>query len=324
MRRDANSRRAHLGRAAAFVAGGIVAASLVAGAREAWRTRPARQLEVSASALAVREVCSQTPCPSNAPCPESCEGSVAPSAATPADRPPAGASAPLSEGRDATAATASSCASSMTIPAASTTHRAPASAYARFGKRALDVAVSLAAMPFVAIVCAGAAVAIKHEDGGPVFYNAPRVGQYGRAFTMYKLRSMRMNAPDLVCADGSTYSSADDPRATRTGAFLRATSLDELPQFLNVLKGDMSVIGPRPDLAREAELYEGEEALKLDVRPGITGYAAVYGRNAIPWRARLALDVHYVKHLSAALDARVFARTFAAVLSRKGIYSEER
>lgn len=192
--------------------------------------------------------------------------------------------------------------------------------YERYGKRACDIAISLVALPVVGAATLICGAAIKAEDGGPVFYNAPRVGKDGREFTMYKLRSMKENAPDLVMEDGSTYNGSDDPRMTCIGAFMRKTSLDELPQFLNVLKGDMSVVGPRPDLAREVELYEGEEGRKLSVRPGITGYAAVYGRNSLPWHDRLALDVHYVDHMSFDLDAKVFAKTFSTVFGQEGVY----
>lgn len=195
--------------------------------------------------------------------------------------------------------------------------------YARFAKRILDVALSLVALPFALIIMAVLAPLIRHEDKGPVFYNAPRVGKGGRPFVMYKLRSMRVNAPDLLMEDGSTYNGADDPRMTRIGAFMRKTSLDEVPQVLNVLKGDMSLIGPRPDLQREVDLYEGEEGRKLAVKPGITGYAAVYGRNSLPWHDRLALDVYYVDHVSFGLDARVFFRTFAVVLGQEGVYVED-
>lgn len=195
--------------------------------------------------------------------------------------------------------------------------------YKRFGKRALDMAVGLVALPVVGAVTAVCGAAIKHEDAGPVFYNAPRVGKDGREFTMYKLRSMKENAPDLVMEDGSTYNGADDPRMTRIGAFMRKTSLDEIPQFLNVLKGDMSVVGPRPDLKRETELYEGEEGIKLTVKPGVTGYAAVYGRNSLPWHDRLALDVYYVRNQSFALDAKVFIKTFQTVFAQEGIYIED-
>ena len=195
--------------------------------------------------------------------------------------------------------------------------------YLRFGKRICDLAVGIVALPFVLIIIAMLAPIIHFEDKGPVFYNAPRVGKGGRDFKMYKLRSMRVNAPDLVMEDGSTYNGADDPRMTKIGAFMRRTSLDEIPQFLNVLKGDMSVVGPRPDLRRETELYEGDEGEKLTVKPGITGYAAVYGRNSLPWHDRLALDVYYVRNVTFALDVKVFFRTFATVFKQEGIYVED-
>ena len=194
--------------------------------------------------------------------------------------------------------------------------------YQRFGKRLCDLAIGIVALPFVLLVMAVLAPLIHFEDKGPVFYNAPRVGKGGRDFTMYKLRSMKVNAPDLVMEDGSTYNGADDPRMTKIGAFMRRTSLDEIPQFLNVLKGDMSVVGPRPDLHRETELYQGDEGEKLSVKPGITGYAAVYGRNSLPWHDRLAMDVYYVRNISFALDAKVFFRTFATVFKQEGVFVE--
>ena len=195
------------------------------------------------------------------------------------------------------------------------------SMYVRYVKRVLDIAIGVASLPVVAVVVAGCGVAIKLEDRGPVFYNAPRVGLHGREFTMFKLRSMKVNSPDLVFADGSTYNGADDPRMTRVGKFMRSTSLDEIPQFINVLGGSMSVVGPRPDLKRETELYQGDEHEKLLVKPGVTGYAAVYGgRNASEWHDRLALDVWYVRNVSFALDAKVFFKTFAAIFSQEGVF----
>ena len=195
--------------------------------------------------------------------------------------------------------------------------------YARFGKRLLDILIGIVALPFVAIILLIMAPFIHFEDKGPVFYNAPRIGKDGRAFKMYKLRSMKVNAPDLTMPDGSTYNGADDPRMTRMGAFMRKTSIDELPQILNVIKGDMSLIGPRPDLERETELYEGDEREKLLVRPGITGYAAVCGRNSLPWHDRLALDVYYVRNLSFSLDVKIFFKTFAVVFAREGVFVDE-
>jgi lipopolysaccharide/colanic/teichoic acid biosynthesis glycosyltransferase len=192
--------------------------------------------------------------------------------------------------------------------------------YKHVVKRLLDLALALIALPFLALQFVIVAPIIYREDKGPLFYNAPRVGQGGRSFVMYKYRTMRVNAPDLKMPDGSTYNGPNDPRLTKTGAFLRRTSLDELPQVLNILKGQMSFIGPRPDLAEEVALYEPGEERKLSVRPGLSGYAQVYGRNAIAWHDRLKLDLHYVNHLSFALDTRIFFRTFGTVFSQKGIY----
>ncbi len=195
--------------------------------------------------------------------------------------------------------------------------------YLRFGKRVCDLVIGIVALPFMLLIIAVLAPIIHFEDKGPVFYNAPRVGKDGRDFKMYKLRSMRVNAPDLVMEDGSTYNGADDPRMTKIGAFMRRTSLDEIPQFFNVLKGDMSVVGPRPDLRRETELYEGDEGEKLTVKPGITGYAAVYGRNSLPWHDRLALDVYYVRNVTFGLDVKVFFRTFSTVFKQEGVFVED-
>ena len=195
--------------------------------------------------------------------------------------------------------------------------------YQHFVKRIFDIGIGLAALPVLGVSVLVFGTQIMLEDRGPIFYNAPRVGKDGREFIMYKFRSMKVNAPDLVMEDGSTYNGADDPRLTKVGAFMRRTSIDELPQFINVLNGTMSVIGPRPDLKRETELYVGNESDKLLVKPGITGYSAVYGgRNALAWHDRLALDVWYVHHLSFILDLKIFFKTFQIILSQEGVYIE--
>jgi undecaprenyl phosphate N,N'-diacetylbacillosamine 1-phosphate transferase len=195
--------------------------------------------------------------------------------------------------------------------------------YVRYVKRVFDVAIGLVAMPVLGVLVVVFGPQIKREDDGPIFYNAPRVGKDGKPFLMYKFRSMKVNSPDLVMEDGSTYNGADDPRMTKVGAMMRRTSLDEFPQFLNVLNGTMSVIGPRPDLEREAELYRGDEGDKLKVKPGITGYAAVYGgRNASAWHDRLKLDVYYVHNVDFALDVKIFFKTFEAIFSQEGVYIE--
>lgn len=195
--------------------------------------------------------------------------------------------------------------------------------YVHFFKRALDIIISLLVMPLLLILVIILGPMIYFEDKGPIFYNAPRVGKNGKEFIMFKFRSMKVNAPDLTMADGSTYNGADDPRMTKIGAFMRRTSLDEFPQFLNVLLGTMSVIGPRPDLQRETELYEGNEGEKLLVKPGITGYAAAYGRNALPWHERLKMDVYYVHNLTFAFDVKIFFHTIGTVFKQEGVYVEQ-
>lgn len=194
--------------------------------------------------------------------------------------------------------------------------------YQHFFKRLLDLIIGVVAMIPLLLLVVVLGPAIYLEDRGPVFYNAPRVGKNGREFVMYKFRSMKVNAPDLVMEDGSTYNGANDPRMTKIGAFMRRTSLDEMPQFLNVLIGNMSVIGPRPDLKRETELYEGDEGDKLLVKPGITGYAAAYGRNSLPWRERLKMDVYYVRNISFAFDVKIFFKTIETVFKQEGVYVE--
>jgi lipopolysaccharide/colanic/teichoic acid biosynthesis glycosyltransferase len=190
-------------------------------------------------------------------------------------------------------------------------------------KRLFDILLGIIALPFLALEFIIVAPLIYFEDKGTIFYSAARVGKNGKSFVMHKYRSMFMDAPSFKLEDGSTYTAADDPRQTRVGKFLRQTSLDELPQVLNVLKGDMSFIGPRPDLPEEVALHREEEGRKLVVRPGISGYAQVYGRNAIAWRDRLALDVYYVDHQSFALDTKIFFKTFAVVFAQKGVYVDD-
>lgn len=187
-------------------------------------------------------------------------------------------------------------------------------------KRFFDIVLSLMGLPLLLLILAVFAPIICLTDRGPVFYSALRLGRDGRVFKMYKLRSMIVNAPDLRNKDGSTFNSEDDRRLTRLGRFLRKTSLDETPQILNVLKGDMSIVGPRPDLPEHLALYEDSEIKKLTVRPGMTGYCQVYFRNAIEWKERLKYDVYYAGHVSPLLDIGILLRTFRAVLSRRNIY----
>lgn len=190
-------------------------------------------------------------------------------------------------------------------------------------KRALDLFLSLLALPFFLLLCLVVGSLIWAEDHGPIFYNAPRLGRNGHIFKMYKFRSMYVNAPDLRNRDGSTFNSEEDPRVTRIGRILRKTSIDEIPQILNILKGDMSLIGPRPDLPDALEIFTPEEARKLNVRPGITGYSQAYFRNSDDLRSRFRNDVYYADHVSFWLDVRIFFQTFATVLAHRNVYRNQ-
>lgn len=193
--------------------------------------------------------------------------------------------------------------------------------YRLFVKRALDILLSLIALPFVLLAIGVMAPFIFFEDKGPVFYNAPRRGKDGREFKMFKLRSMYVNAPDIKNADGSTFNSANDPRVTKVGRFMRKTSVDELPQILNVLLGHMSFIGPRPTLPQVPyeELPELSKK-RLQVRPGITGYVQAYYRNSIGQEEKVRLACHYVDNVTFGMDVKIILQTVKSVLKRENIY----
>jgi lipopolysaccharide/colanic/teichoic acid biosynthesis glycosyltransferase len=172
--------------------------------------------------------------------------------------------------------------------------------------RALDVALSAAGLAVAAPVLGAAAAAIKLDDGGPVFYRQTRVGKDGTDFDLVKLRTMVADAEKL----GAGFAvNEGDPRITRVGRVLRKLSLDELPQLWNVLRGDMSLIGPRPTLRYQVEQYSERQRKRLDVKPGITGWAQVHGRATLPWADRIELDVWYVEHRSPRLDLKILAKT---------------
>ena len=187
-------------------------------------------------------------------------------------------------------------------------------------KRVIDFILALIVMPFLGIILLASAICIKLEDGGPVFYLADRTGRFGKPFKMYKLRSMKMNAPDLRLEDGSTYNSVDDPRVTKFGKFARKTSIDETPQLINILKGDMALIGPRPDSASYFSQYSEEERKILKVRPGVTGYNQAINRNAVGTKEKLKNDIYYVEHMSFLFDVKIICMTVKTVLFRKNIY----
>ena len=150
--------------------------------------------------------------------------------------------------------------------------------YKSFLKRLFDLLIGLVALPFVLLFIIVVGPAIWIEDKGPIFYKAKRIAKGGGIFKMCKFRSMRVNAPDIRMENGDTYNSDDDPRVTKVGRFLRKTSIDEIPQFLNVLIGDMSFIGPRPDTPDFLEVYQKEYPAILTIKPGITGYNQAYFR----------------------------------------------
>jgi lipopolysaccharide/colanic/teichoic acid biosynthesis glycosyltransferase len=172
--------------------------------------------------------------------------------------------------------------------------------------RAADVAIAGGSLLVASPLLALAALAIKLEDGGPVLYRQTRVGRDGADFELLKLRTMVVGAETM----GAGLSvDRGDARITRTGRLLRKLSLDELPQLWNVVRGEMSVIGPRPTLRYQVEEYDERQRHRLDVKPGITGWAQVNGRAALPWAQRIELDVWYVEHRSPLVDLRILART---------------
>jgi lipopolysaccharide/colanic/teichoic acid biosynthesis glycosyltransferase len=181
--------------------------------------------------------------------------------------------------------------------------------------RTLDVVGASVGLALAAPVLGVAAAAVKLEDGGPVLYRQRRVGLDGEEFELLKLRTMVVGAErqgaGLAVDRG-------DVRITRVGRLLRRLSVDELPQLVNVLRGDMSVIGPRPTLAYQVEQYTPRQRRRLEVKPGLTGWAQIHGRAALPWDERIELDVWYVEHRSPAVDLRILVRTPAALF--RGTY----
>ena len=179
--------------------------------------------------------------------------------------------------------------------------------YKHFFKRLFDLIIALFALPFVLLLILIMVPLIWLTDRGPTFYNAQRVGLNGKIFKMFKFRSMKVNAPDIRNTDGSTFNSSDDPRVTRIGRFIRKTSIDEIPQILNVLIGDMSFVGPRPVLPGipYAE-YDDVRRKRLTVRPGITGYSQAYFRNSVGQEEKFLQDCYYTDHVSLLFDLKSY------------------
>jgi undecaprenyl phosphate N,N'-diacetylbacillosamine 1-phosphate transferase len=189
-------------------------------------------------------------------------------------------------------------------------------------KRILDLFLCCLALPIALALIAICALAVRLSSPGPVLFRQERLGINRTPFEMLKFRSMYVNAPDLRNSDGSTFNGAQDSRVTPVGRFLRKTSLDEVPQLINVLWGEMSFVGPRPDLPDAVQYYRESDHLRLSVPPGITGLPQVRGRNTLPWEVRREMDVEYAETRSLWLDIRIILMTFPAVLFSRGVYIE--
>jgi lipopolysaccharide/colanic/teichoic acid biosynthesis glycosyltransferase len=186
--------------------------------------------------------------------------------------------------------------------------------------RALDVTVAVVVLALAAPLLVVAAVAIKLESRGPVLYRQRRVGLNGEPFELWKLRTM---VPKAETMGAGVYVLEGDPRITRVGRLLRRFSLDELPNLVNVLKGEMAIVGPRPTVQEQVDRYTDRQRRRLEVKPGITGWAQVNGRTSLPWPERIELDVWYVEHRSLWLDLRILAKTAWMLATGHGLYSED-
>lgn len=192
--------------------------------------------------------------------------------------------------------------------------------YKKYFKRAIDILVSLIFLPLILILILVVGILIKLDDGGSVFYFANRRGINGNPFNMVKFRSMKEKAPDIRNEDGSTFNSENDPRITKIGKFLRKTSIDEIPQLINVLIGDMSLIGPRPNMATKQfdELSIGEQQ-RVRIKPGITGYSQAFYRNSISMDEKTKLDNYYIDNVSFLLDMKIILQTLKTVILKENI-----
>lgn len=188
-------------------------------------------------------------------------------------------------------------------------------------KRWIDVLICILILPLVLLITVIVAIAIKIDDGGPVFYRSRRIGKGFCEFDMMKFRSMKVNAPDIRNADGSTYNSSSDPRVTKLGRFLRESSLDEVAQFYNVLKGDMSLVGPRAGDVESKDTYAPDEKDKTLVRPGITGYTQAYYRNNLGVREKRLYDAWYAHNVTMWLDIKILFKTVVTVVKHENLYT---
>jgi lipopolysaccharide/colanic/teichoic acid biosynthesis glycosyltransferase len=189
-------------------------------------------------------------------------------------------------------------------------------------KRCMDIAVSVVLLMVAAPLLLLIVIVVRRTSEGPAIFRQKRVGKDGKIFTILKFRTMIQNAPDLRNADNSTFNAEHDPRVTKIGKLLRKTSSDELPQLVNVLCGEMSLVGPRPELPEGPASYTESQAARLNVRPGITGLAAVQGRNCIPIDKRREIDAWYANNWTLLMDAGIIWRTFYIVLLGRGVNAD--
>lgn len=190
-------------------------------------------------------------------------------------------------------------------------------------KRTFDLFCCCVGFPIFLIIFVIAATAIKLEDGGPAFYKAERIGRGCRKIYMYKFRSMKVGAENILNPDGGTYNAKDDPRVTRIGRLLRETSIDETPQILNVFKGEMSAVGPRASAWEALSSYREDEISKMNVRPGITGYTQAYYRNSLTVREKRLKDAWYAENASLWMDVKILFKTVHTLITRENIYSNQ-
>jgi lipopolysaccharide/colanic/teichoic acid biosynthesis glycosyltransferase len=186
--------------------------------------------------------------------------------------------------------------------------------------RAFDLLVAGVLLVLSSPLLGVAVVAIRLESKGPAFYRQRRVGRHGEPFELWKLRTM---VPGAEAMGAGIYVLEGDPRITRIGRLLRRFSLDELPNLFNVLRGDLAIVGPRPTIQEQVDRYTDRQRRRLEVKPGITGWAQVNGRTSLPWPERIELDVWYVEHRSLWLDLRILVRTARMLLTGHGLYSED-
>lgn len=195
--------------------------------------------------------------------------------------------------------------------------------YKKYMKRILDIVLSIIGLPVFMLLFAIFGLLIKLEDSGPIFYKAARIGKDFELFKMYKFRSMKVNAPKWVNEDGSTFNAKDDPRVTKIGKFIRETSIDETPQILNILKGEMSFVGPRASLSGALGTYEDDEVDKMKVKPGITGFSQAYFRNGLSTREKRLKDAWYANNVTFWLDVKIFVKTIITVFKRESLYTNK-